>query len=98
MERELRKEEWRTFFDEFSRKHVQSLVTVDCDRVGCAFQDMSLRKIVAGDGVVEIFVVAPNGEQTMHVVRKPSRVFAGDTGFTIVNTEGKKTALRETQP
>ena len=94
MERELRKEEWPAFFDAFSRDHAGSLVTLDCDRVGCAFLDMPLRSIVATDCVVEVFALAPDGAHVTHVVRRPSGAFAGDMALTIENNEGKRTVIK----
>ena len=100
MERELEKDEWRAFFDAFSREHEGWLITLDCDRIGCAFRDMPLRAIVAGDDVIEVFVLAPDGAHMAHVVRRPSHVFAGevsedgDVDVTILNSEGKRTVVQ----
>ena len=100
MERQIRKTEWRTFFDQFSRRHDGWLVSLECDRVGTAFRDLPLRGIAAGERTIEIFAHGPDGSHVTHVVRRPTLVIAdetseaGDVAVTIINAEGQRTVVQ----
>ena len=100
MERQIRRTEWRTFFDQFSRRHDGWLVSLECDRVGTAFRDLPLRGIAADERTIEIFAHGPDGSHVTHVVRRPTLVVAeetsegGDVAVTITNAEGQRTVVQ----
>jgi hypothetical protein len=99
MEREIERAGWRSFFDGFSRKHDGWLVTLDCDRVGCAFRDLPLRSIAVDERIIEIFVTSADGSHINHIVRKPVRVVCeeasegGDVAITVTNAQGGRTVV-----
>jgi hypothetical protein len=100
MQREISRGEWRTYFDQFSRRHDGWLVTLDCERIGCAFRDIPLRGIAVDESVIEVFAHGPDGSHLAHVIRKPVRVISDETeegadvAVTIIDAEGRRTTVQ----
>lgn len=99
MERQIPKEEWRTFFDQFSRQHDGWLVSLECERIGLTFRELPLRGIVADEYAIEIFAHAADGSHVTHVVQWPKAVISeetvegGDIAVTIVDEHGQRTVV-----
>lgn len=99
MERQIPREEWRTFFDQFSRRHDGWLVSLDCERIGVAFRELPLRGVVVDEYAIEIFAHGPDGSHMTHVVQWPAAVISdetvegGDVAVTITNEDGQRTAV-----
>jgi hypothetical protein len=106
--REISREEWSDFFDEFSRRHEGWLVTIERldPRLGdqIEVEDQPLHGIVAerrGDPkVIEIFTSTRATESSTHVIDKPTRVWVEETGegaegaLEIESEDDTKTLLR----
>ena len=106
--REISREEWSDFFDEFSRRYEGWLVTIERldpqlgDQI--EVEDQPLHGIVAerkrDPKVIEIFTSTEATESSTHVIEKPTRVWVEETGegaeaaVEIESEENGKTLLR----
>ena len=106
--REIRREDWSHFFDEFSRRHDGWLVTSELldpklgDQV--EVENQAFRGIVAevrrDPRVIEIFTENREKESTTNVIEEPSRVWIDESGddadaaLEIEAKDGTKTLLR----
>ena len=105
--REIKREEWTDFFDEFSRRHEGWLVTIELldPKLGdqIEVENQALRGIVAerrDPEVIEIFTENREKQSTTHVVEKPARVWieesaeGAEAALEIESQDGPKTLLQ----
>jgi hypothetical protein len=106
--REIPREDWSHFFDEFSRQHEGWLVTSELldPKLGdqLEVENQSFRGIVAEvrrkPGVIEVFTENREKESTAHVIEEPARVWIDESGegagvaLEIESKDGTKTLLR----
>jgi hypothetical protein len=106
--REIKREEWADFFDGFSRRHEDWLVTIELldPKLGdqIEVENHALRGIVAerrrDPEVIEIFTENREKQSTTNVVEKPTRVWieesaeGAEAALEIEAQDGAKTLLR----
>jgi hypothetical protein len=104
--REIPREEWRTFFDDFSRDLGAMLAVLEVDGRDVGAQIEAERSRLTGityddgDDIVVIGLAAPGdaSEDLEHIVDSPQRIFlasdAEQSTFDIEDGEGRKTLLR----
>ena len=105
--REIKREEWTDFFEEFSRRHEGWLVTIELldPKLGdqIEVENQALRGIVAerrDPEVIEIFTENREKQSTTHVVEKPARVWieesaeGAEAALEIESQDGPKTLLQ----
>lgn len=112
MDFELKKEDWRTFFDNLSRRRFEWMTEIEVISPETGSQTLSnglpLNGITiefTGDKVsVDISVGETTGNHQTHLIRDPTRIafLAGDTTHSdvvdIEEADGSKTLLRFTEP
>jgi hypothetical protein len=107
--REIPRDEWRTFFDEFSREHEGWIATIEViggevpgdqtEADGLPFHGISAEEKGSEPNAVEITVGRDPDDEITHIIPAATRVYyehndgRGDEGFEIESADGTKTIV-----